>query len=167
MIIYWGLQLHVSLPYFQSSVLAMKTSSASSDTLTEVDRVDFPLAGDTHESFMEKFELWSCCVASLPPETSSERTRLLFYPWLRKLTGWLRGQGKTGSRDFSFQTPKMGGRVMAGKVTVQIRILFRQVTKAHWQAPCGGGDEERKSLTAAFSAIYQKRKYLLIKWHHI
>lgn len=52
--IYLRFQLHVSFPYFQSCVLAMKTSSAYSDTLTEVDRVGFLLVGDKHESFMEK-----------------------------------------------------------------------------------------------------------------
>lgn len=133
MIIYLRFQLHVSFPSFQSCVLAMKTSSAYSDTLTEVDGVDFRLVGDTHESFMEKSELWSCCMASLPPETSGECTRLLFYLRLRKLTGWLRGQEKTCSRDFFFQTPKMGGRLMAGKVTLQIIILSRRVTKVYWQ----------------------------------
>lgn len=79
MIIYLRFPLHVSLPYFQSSVLAVKTSSAYSDTLTEVDSVDFLLAGDTHESFTEKSELWRCYMSSLPPETSGKRTGLLFY----------------------------------------------------------------------------------------
>lgn len=51
---YLRFQWHVSFPYFQSCVQAMKTSSAYSDTLTDVDRVDFLLVGDKHESFVEK-----------------------------------------------------------------------------------------------------------------
>lgn len=44
----------------------MKTASAYSGTLTEVDRVDFLPGGDKHESFMEESEE-SCCVAGRAP----------------------------------------------------------------------------------------------------
>lgn len=135
MIIYLRFQLHVSFPYFHSHVLAVKTSSAYSDTLTGVDRVDFRLVGDKHETMEKSAVAW----LALPPETSGESTRLLFYLWLKKLTGWLRGQGKTCSREFFSQTPKMRGRLMAGKVTLQIIILFQQVIKGHWQTLQGGG----------------------------
>lgn len=64
--IYLRFQLHVSFPYFQSCVLAVKTASRYSDTFTEVDRVDFLLGGEKHESFMGEFEE-SCCVAGSAP----------------------------------------------------------------------------------------------------
>lgn len=75
MIIYLRFQLHVSFPYFHSRVLAVKTSSAYSDTLTGVDRVDFRLVGDKHETMEKSGVAW----LALPPETSGENTRLLFY----------------------------------------------------------------------------------------
>lgn len=64
--IYLRFQLHVSLPCFPSCVLAMKTASAYSDTLAEVDRVDFLLGGDKHDSFMGKSDE-SCCMAGPAP----------------------------------------------------------------------------------------------------
>lgn len=66
MTVYLRFQLHVSFPYFQSSVLTMKAFSAYSDTLTEVDRVDFLQVGDQHESFMEKSEEPSCMAGPAP-----------------------------------------------------------------------------------------------------
>lgn len=99
---------------------------------------------------------------ALPPETSRESTRRLFYLWLKKLTGWLRGPGKTCSRDFSLQIPKMGGRLMAGKVTLQIIILFRQVTKVNWQT-LRWGDEERGGLESCFQSHLSEKKASLHK----
>lgn len=74
MIIYLRFQLHMSFSYFQSCVLAMKTSSANNDTLTEVDRVGFLLGGDKHEFFMEKSEE-SRCVAGPAPQIPAVRTQ--------------------------------------------------------------------------------------------
>jgi len=56
---------------------------------------------------------------------------------------------------------------MAGKVTLQIIILFRQVIKVPWHPLWGGGDEEGEGHTAAFKAIYQQRMYRSVKWHHV
>ena len=56
----------------------MKTSSAYSDTLTEVDRVDFLLVGDKHESFMEKSKESSSVAGSAPRDLLWEhKTALL------------------------------------------------------------------------------------------
>lgn len=75
MIIYLRFQLQVSFPYFHSCVLAVKTSSAYSDTLTGVDRVDFLLVGDKCET-MEKSAVagWPC---PQRPATLGHKTALL------------------------------------------------------------------------------------------
>ena len=75
---YLRFQWHVSFPYFQSCVQSMKTSSAYSDTLTDVDRVDFLLVGDKHESFVEKSQGSSCVAGSAPRDPLHEhKTALL------------------------------------------------------------------------------------------
>ena len=74
-IMYLRFQWHVSFPYFQSCVQAMKTSSAYSDTLTDV---DFLLVGDKHESFVEKLQESSCVAGSAPRDLLREhKTALL------------------------------------------------------------------------------------------
>lgn len=56
----------------------MKTSSACSDIVTDVDRVDFLLVGDKHESFVEKSQESSCVAGSAPRDPMREhRTALL------------------------------------------------------------------------------------------
>ena len=53
----------------------MKTSSAYSDTLTDV---DFLLVGDKHESFVEKSQESSCVAGSAPRDPLREhKTALL------------------------------------------------------------------------------------------
>lgn len=55
----------------------MNTSSAYSDTLTDVDRVDFLLAGDKHESFVEKSQESSCVAGSAPRDPLHEQKAAL------------------------------------------------------------------------------------------
>lgn len=139
-------------PYFQSCCPGCENISCYLCYLNwGVHRVHFLLVGDKHEFFLGKSED-SCCV---PGPAWQQTVGVWDCSVAEEATGWFRGQGRTYSREFFFPTLKMGGRLMADKVTLHIITLFRKGIKVPWQNFKVEEVRREEGYMVAFKAIYQ------------